>query len=119
MELEIILEQEDSKKGIIHLKNEIDKTGIEGISAAEISRVPSKENEQGGGDLLNSIKMLIVAAQKPLVELVKCLQKYVDNYRTKITIPRKNGKDIVIEHGRSMTPEQLKEIVVSILQNNP
>ena len=119
MELEIILDQEDYKKGIIQLKEVIDRQGIDGLSKTEIARMPSRNDEQGIGDIMNSIKTLVVAAQKPLVELIKCLQKYVDNYRTRITIPRANGKDIVLEHGRSMTPEQLKEIVVSILQNNP
>lgn len=45
--------------------------------------------------------MIIEAAEKPLVELVKCLQRLVDNYRIKISIPSKNGS-IEIVHGRSL-----------------
>ena len=119
MELSIVLQQEEYKKGVIHLKQDLDKAAIDGLSGVEIDRATLKGNEQGAGDILSSIKVVIQAAQKPLVELIKCLQKHVDNYRTRITIPRQNGKDIVIEHGRSMRPEELRELVVSILEKNP
>ena len=119
MELKIILEQDNYRKGIIHLKEQLDKDGIDGMVSTEVDRATVSKNEMGAGDIINSITSVIHAAEKPLVELVRCLQKFVDNYRTKIRIPRKNGKDIILEHGRSMTADQLKEIVVAILQNNP
>jgi len=71
----------------------------------------------GTGDILNSITTIIEAAERPLVELIKCLQKFVDNYRTEITIPTKEGNKIVLSHGRSMKPEQLRELVTAIQQN--
>lgn len=119
MELEIVLDQSDYKQGIINLKKYIEGKGIPGVERIEVNRQEQPANSQGIGDILNSIGTLIEAAEKPLVELVRCLQKYVENYRTKITIPSKNGKNIVLEHGRSMSPEQLKEIVETILKNNP
>lgn len=118
MELKIILEQANYKKGIIHLKEQLDRSGIEGMQINEVERIGSDQNEMGVGEILNSVTSIIHAAEKPLVELVMCLKKYVDNYRTTIRIPQNSGKDIVLEHGRSMTPEQLKDIVVAILQNN-
>lgn len=119
MELAIVLQKEDYKQGVIHLKKDLDKSAIEGLSGVTIDRMPAGANEQGAGAILNSIKVVILAAQKPLVELIKCLQKYVDNYRTRITIPRQNGKDIIIEHGRSMSPEELRDLIASILEKNP
>jgi hypothetical protein len=113
MELQIVL-AEKSNQGIINLKKFIDKASIDGVEETEIERGTHKEGQMGAGDILNSIKTLIEAAEKPLVELVKCLQKFVDNYRTEITIPTKNGERIVLSHGRSMKAEELKEIVVAI-----
>jgi hypothetical protein len=118
MELKIVLEQENYKNGIVHLKDQLDKAGIAGVLKFDVDRTGSNNNEMGIGDILNSVTGIIHAAEKPLVELVKCLKAYVDNYRTRIRIPQKGGKDIVLEHGRSMTAEQLKDIVVAILQNN-
>jgi hypothetical protein len=117
MEIKILLPQEQSKQGIIHLKNFIDRESIEGIAGTEIERVEHLPGQMGAGDLLSSIRTTIEAASEPLVQLVKCLQKYVDNYRTVITIPTKNG-DIELRHGRSMKPEELKELVTAIQQNN-
>ena len=112
MELNIILGGEN-KQGIINLKSFIDNADIEGVDETEISRTQVASGQMGAGDILNSVKMLIEAAEKPLTELVNCLLQFVKNYRTEIRIPTKNG-DIVLSHGRSMKPEQLKEIVTAI-----
>ena len=117
MELKIVLPEENSRQGIIHLKNFIDQTSIDGIEETEIERAVHQGDQMGAGDILGSIKTVIEAAEKPLVELVKCLQKYVDNYRTVITIPTQNG-NIELKHGRSMSPEQLQAIVVAIRKGN-
>ena len=114
MELQIILLEEKSKQEAIILKNFIDKTSIDGLDSTEINRSEHKTGQMGAGDILNSIKLIIEAAEQPLIELVKCLQKFVDNYRTEITIPTKNGEKIVLSHGRSMKAEQLQELVVAI-----
>ncbi|KAA9034552.1 hypothetical protein FW778_22205 [Ginsengibacter hankyongi] len=117
MRIQILLPEENSKEGIINLKNFIDRASIEGIDSAEINRSEHTDGQMGAGDILNSITTIIQAAEKPLVELVKCLQKFVDNYRTKITIPTEKG-DIIISHGRSMKAEQLQELVVAIQKSN-
>jgi hypothetical protein len=117
MEIKILLPQEQSKQGVIHLKNFIDRAAIAGIEGTEIERVAHGHDQMGAGDLLNSVKTIIEAASEPLVALVTCLQKYVDNYRTVITIPTKNG-NIELRHGRSMKAEELKELVTAIQQNN-
>lgn len=116
MEIKIILAEEPSVEGIIFLKSFIDKASIDGLEETEIDRTVHAEGQMGAGMLLNSITAIIHAAEKPLIELVKCLQKYVDNYSTMITIPTKDG-NIEIKHGRSMAPEDLKKLVVAI-QNN-
>lgn len=117
MELKILLPVDSSKEGVIHLKDFIDDACIQGIEKTEVERAPHDEGQMGAGILLNSIATLITAATEPLVELVKCLQKYAENYRTVITIPTKNG-NIILEHGRSMKAEQLRDLVVAIQNNN-
>jgi hypothetical protein len=112
MNLDIIL-SDDNKRGIVNLKSFIDKADIEGIDSTEIKRADHADGQMGAGDILNSVKTIIEAAEKPLTELVRCLLQYVKNFRTEIRIPTKNG-DIVLSHGRSMKPEQLKEIVTAI-----
>ena len=116
MEIKILLPEDGPQEGIINLKNFIDRAGIPGMELTEIERGPHLEGQMGAGVLLNSIATIISAATDPLVELVKCLQRYVDNYRTKIIIPTKDG-NIVLEHGRGMKAQQLQELVVAI-QNN-
>jgi hypothetical protein len=117
MEIRILLPHEQSKQGAIHLKNMIDRASIEGVAGTEIERAAHDNGQMGAGDLLNSVKTIIEAASEPLVALVTCLQKYVDNYRTVITIPTKNG-NIELKHGRSMKAEELKELVTAIQQSN-
>jgi len=117
MLIEILLPDDSPKQGIIHLKNFIDKEAIPGLESIEIQRVQHAEDQMGAGMLLNSIATVITAATDPLVALVKCLQKYVENYRTVITIPTKEG-NIILEHGRGMKSEQLKELVVAIQKNS-
>jgi hypothetical protein len=112
MDLDIIL-SDGNKQGIVNLKSFIDKADIDGVDSTVIKRAEHLDGQMGAGDILNSIKTIIEAAEKPLTELVQCLLQYVKNYRTEIRIPTKNG-DIVLSHGRSMKPEQLKDIVSSI-----
>jgi len=120
MELELFLPGESSKQSLGVLIDYIEKASVESLKHAQISTGPwgNSAGEMGGPAMLNSITLLIHAAQKPLVELVKCLQKYVDNYRTKITISTKDGESIVLEHGRSMTPEQLTKLIRTIQESN-
>lgn len=113
MELNIILEDEN-KQGIINLKNFIDKAAIEGLEQTEINRSPATDGQMGAGIIISSIVTLIEAAEKPLIELVKCLQSYVDNFRTTIKVPDGKGGYIEISHGRSMKPEQLKDLITAI-----
>ena len=117
MELQILLLDENAKHGIVNLKNFIDKASIDGVEETEIERKPEEEGQMGAGDILGSIKTIIEAAEKPLIELIKCLQKYVNNYRTEISIPTKNGENIVLSHGRSMSATELQNLVIAIQQN--
>jgi hypothetical protein len=117
MKVKLELPPDTPKEGVTKLKDFIDRAEIDGIERTEIERAPHAVGQMGAGSLLNSIAAIISAATDPLVQLVNCLQKYVDNYRTRITIPTKDG-DIVLEHGRSMNPDQVKELVVAIQNNN-
>lgn len=118
MEMQIVLANGASKDGLLHLKRFIDKASIEGITKTEIQRANHNTDQMGGGEILGSIKTILEAANKPLVELVGCLHAYVTNYRTEITIPTSNG-NIVIRHGRSMKPAELEALAVSIQKSLP
>ena len=116
MEIIIQLPEEKSKQGVIHLKNFIDRASIEGLERTEIQRAVHENGQMGAGDILGSV-CAVIAASGPLVELVKCLVGYANNYRTVITIPTKNG-NIELKYGRSMTPEELKQIITAIQASN-
>ena len=62
----------------------------------------------------DSVSAVVTAAQKPLLELILCLKKYADNYKTVVTIPTRTG-EVKIEHGSSMNKEQLEGFVAEIL----
>jgi hypothetical protein len=115
MEFNIILE-DSNKTGIINLKNYLEKASIDGVDEIEVNRTEHADDQMGAGAILSSITALISSAKNPLTELIKCLQKYVDNFRTKVRIPDGKGGVIEISHGRSMTPEQLKELVAALHQ---
>ncbi|MBB5441373.1 hypothetical protein HDC92_005081 [Pedobacter sp. AK017] len=115
MKLKLTLPGENPVKDLINLNNFIEKSGIEGISHTGLTESENKDpRHMGIGDFLGSISTVIDAAEKPLVELVKCLQLYVSNYRTKITIPTKNG-NIEIDGGRKYSAQEIKDIVGEIL----
>lgn len=100
---------------LIHLNSFILARSPEGLDNSEIINKPQDAGAMGIGVFLG-IKAIIQSASKPLVELIKCLQKYVDNYRTEIKI-KANGKDIVIKKGRSMSAEELTNLVTEILKS--
>jgi len=114
MELNISLPGDKPKEAIIHLSNYLQKASIDGLEKLEIDRGDSKPDQMGVGIMLNSVSALIVAAQKPLVELIKCLQKYVDNYKTDINITTGSGKILKISKGRNMTAKELQDLLVAI-----
>ena len=113
MEIQLIIQNSNKPEAAGHLRTFLLRESIDGLKAIDIERDTHTDGQMGAGAVLNSIKAVINAAEKPLVELVKCLQKYVENYRTTVTIPTKNG-NIEISHGRSMSPKDLKELVTAI-----
>jgi hypothetical protein len=117
MQLHILLPKESPKTAANNLKVFIEKASINGLYSVKVERVQHSQDQMGAGDILNSIQTIIEAASEPLVELVKCLQKYVDNYRTVITIPTRNG-NIELKQGRSMKSEEIKDLITSIQKND-
>lgn len=113
MKLEFQLADESSVENAIHLRNFVADEGIEGVESVEVQRGEHSQGEMGVGILLSSVAAVLSSVGQPLVELIKCLQLYVTNFRTTIRIPTPNG-DIVLEHGRSMKPEQIQELVTAI-----
>lgn len=118
MNFEISLEG-DSVDQINYVKEDIDRESIEGIYSLKIEKEMLQRGQMTiDGGVLNSIKGIVEAASKPLVELVKVLQKYADNYRTPIKIKLNNGTEVTLSHGKSMTPDQLEKFVNSIINKS-
>ena len=114
MELQISLPDDSPRQGILNLKTFIDRAGIDGVEKTEIQTATLEDGAMGAGELLNSITTIISAATEPIVELIKTLHKYAENYRTKLTITA-NNVTIKIEHGKSMKTEQLKELMKDLV----
>jgi hypothetical protein len=114
MELQISLPDDSPRQGVLNLKDFLDRARIDGVEKTVIETAPLKDGAMGAGELLNSITAIISAAAEPLVELVRCLQKYAENYRTRLTITS-NNVTINIEHGKSMKTEQLKELMKDLV----
>ena len=117
MELSLTVNAPNAQNQVGYLKNFIDKEGIDGVEKSEVETGDHVAGTQGL-DVLNSIKVIIEAAEKPLVELVDCIQKYVENYRSDVTISNSKGASLKINMGRSMDKETLKMIVQMFLTEN-
>lgn len=117
MELSLTVNAPNAQNQVGYLKNFIDKEGIDGVEKSEVETGGHVAGTQGL-DVLNSIKVIIEAAEKPLVELVDCIQKYVENYRSDVTISNSKGASLKINMGRSMDKETLKLIVQMFLTEN-
>jgi len=114
MELTLIVDLNKTHAEIVSLKNFIDHNDIEGITKSEIQKGEHEPGTQGF-DVLNSIKLIIEAAEKPLVELIDCLQKYVDGYHSKVTLKNSTGASLEIDMGRGIDKETLKVVVQMFL----
>lgn len=68
-----------------------------------------------GMDILNSVKVIIEAAEKPLIELIDCIQKYVDSYHSNVTLKNSEGASLDIDMGRGIDKDTLKVIVQMFL----
>ncbi len=114
MELSIAVNSPRPEKEITYLKNFIDKEGIEGVEKSEIEQGQHVSGTQGM-DILNSVKVIIEAAEKPLIELIDCIQKYVDSYHSKVTLKNSTGASLDIDMGRGIDKDTLKVIVQMFL----
>lgn len=117
MELSIAINSSKPERELFTLKNFIDKQDIEGVKKSEIEESKHIPGTQGL-DILNSIKVIIEAAEKPLVELIDCIQKYVDSYHSKVTIKNSKGATLDIDMGRGIDKDTLKVIVKMFLTEN-
>ena len=114
MELSISINTLKPERELSTLKSFIDKQDIDGVSKSEIEEGQHIQGTQGI-DILNSKKVIIEAAEKPLVELINCIQKYVDSYHSKVTIKNSKGATLDIDMGRGIDKDTLKIIVQMFL----
>ncbi|EOR94358.1 hypothetical protein ADIARSV_2440 [Arcticibacter svalbardensis MN12-7] len=113
LKLQIALSDESPGR-LIELQRYINKQKIEGVVYAEMLQPTVKTGQMGIGINMNSIAATINVLEGSILELLNCLQKYVDNYTTNITVTTKEGIVIEITHGRSLKPEQLSSILKAL-----
>ncbi|EOR96324.1 hypothetical protein ADIARSV_0559 [Arcticibacter svalbardensis MN12-7] len=101
LEIQIALSDE-SPAGLTELKKHITKQEIKGVIYVEVLRDTVKTGQMGIGVNMNALGATIKVLEGSVVQLVNCLQKYVDNYITSITVTTKEGIVIEISHGRSL-----------------
>jgi hypothetical protein len=114
MKLIISISEEEELHKIIKLKTFIDAASIEEIENNEINRAPQEPGSLALGEIINSITLIIKAANKPLTELAKSLRDFVATYRTIITLSLPDGREIKIDKGRNLSGEELVAIINSI-----
>lgn len=117
MEVKIMLPEDNEKEKVSHLKKYLDTAAIKGLTEIKVERSINNPDKSWSGNFINSLNTFIDASTAPLIELIRCLQKYVNNYRTEITISTKNGGKIILSHGRAMEADELKELVIAIQKN--
>jgi hypothetical protein len=115
MKIRIAVPEDLSKKNLLHLKSFLERADIEGLDKIDIERKDIRPGQMGFGEVMNSLELIIHAAEKPLVELVGCLKKYVELYQTTIVFDTEDGK-VEIKHGRSMKPDQLEAIIKAMVK---
>jgi hypothetical protein len=110
LELQISLSDE-STGGLIELKKYIAKQELKGVVSTELLQDTVKTGQMGILVIMDSLVTTTNVVESPIEELIKCLQDYVDSYRTYLTITTKEGIVIEINHGRSLKPEQLRNLL--------
>lgn len=116
MELLISIDNNKSVQPLDLLNQNIKRAAIDGVISSISNQQTGKQGEMGVA-LLSSITAIVHAAREPLIALIKCLQQHIDNYRTSFTVTTKKGKQIKIEHGRSMSAEELERIIKALLDS--
>ncbi|TDX01415.1 hypothetical protein [Dinghuibacter silviterrae] len=107
MELSVTLNGNNHPNELLTLKTFIKRAGIEGLEGVDLAR---------GVGPLDALKANLKKAEKPLFELVKCLQKYADNYRTRVVVKTPGGKDYTLENGKDLRPDQIQAVVDGLLK---
>jgi len=95
MNISIKLSSKDEKQ-IVHLKNYLDKSGLDELTAVEIKRKPAKPGQMGPGLIMGEISAAIAAAQSPLTKLVEALIKYIESFKTEIILKNDNGQELLL-----------------------
>ncbi len=97
MEVKISVLSENTDKQMVHLKNFLEKKGIEELESVAILRKEHNAGQMGLGAIGSTLIAVIQAASAPLAELVKSLSVYVETYKTKIELTNQYGEKILLE----------------------
>lgn len=105
-------EEINLQKHLINLREFVEKRNIEGLDMIDLTERQVEEGKMAIGEILSSLTAIISAANNPLTELVKCLQVYIQSFRTSIEI-KVGDNSIKID---SKKPEETEIIVSKILE---
>lgn len=109
-----IYNQDSSTRALEHFCDYLNRNLPDGVSSPLVEKSVPAEGEMGSG-ILGSVKLILDSINKPLVELVICLRKYVETYKTTLTIPTPNGL-IEIKVNKGMTAAEIESLIVNALR---
>ena len=113
MKLRLSLPAQSSLQQVVYLKGLIVESAIDGIGDVEIERASVLSDGMSGlGNFANTIVAVVSASSRPLSELVKCLNTFIENFRTEVEISV-GDKKVVLKSGNL---KQSEELVKTILQ---
>ena len=116
MKIEIKIINENAQKQIVHLKKYIESKRIDTLEHVEINKSALMNGQMSSGTFLDSITLLISSAQTPISELVKCLQIYIQNFKTEIHIKNENGRELTLSSSK-LDEISIQKIITTFLKN--
>lgn len=113
MKIEIQLPIDAPHQQVARLKDYIISSEIKGVDDVEIKRgTVDADGMSGLGELTSTITAVIAAAAGPLTELAKCLNTFIEGFRTELNIEVGNKK-VTLKTGH---PRKAEELAQTILQ---
>lgn len=110
LQLDIEIIDENASELVISLKEYLEDE-IPEIESIKVHRKTSQTGSMSGGELSNILGAIIKEAVKPLTELVKCIQIWIQAQNTEIRI-KKGKNEIVINTNNTKKAEDLVKLLL-------
>jgi len=115
MNIEIELIGENVERQLIYLKDSLEGSEIEGLAEVQVKQREGNIGEMGIGEITNSLEAIIKAAGAPLTELVKCLQTFIESFKTSLKIKCPNGMEFSID-SKYLNEKGIPKLVKELLE---